>query len=525
MSTKQAVFVRSYKDSLAPSADAVESEGKPMPQRDRAFSFYSAYSFGSKTNTDKQGPVPGPPAVSKKVEDDLETVLDVSEKLMPYDESGKRTYERACKKVGVTPASNCLRNLEMSANLDLQYYGLGPKAIIPVAMALMINNSVTQLNLEGNGLGAEGISYIQKMMEDNNCILDINVAGNQLLSRGADCIASMLTKNKTITHLNLSDNGFVDADATCLAKAIENHPRLSALNISHNNFGDQSAHSFSHMMAENGCLQEVDLSWNHFRGRGAQMLGKGLAENISVKVLNLSWNGVEDEGAMALGKSLTQNGVLQELDISCNRVSPQGFLDLLKALGRNDTLETLRIGKNNISDAGAEMAVDLLKKMHHVNLKLLDLSDVILSNAINPRIEEMQTVHPDLKIVYGYTDSYGKRKLRSYDMVSEAIEIMQTYCQMQGITLVEMFARFDADGSMSVTHAEFREGLKDAKIPLSPLHIDKLIESLDQDGDGEIDFSELVIGTEEKISGSAKSSKSKPSSASVSNATQDTATE
>lgn len=31
-------------------------------------------------------------------------------------------------------------------------------------------------------------------------------------------------------------------------------------------------------------------------------------------------------------------------------------------------------------------------------------------------------------------------------------------------------------------------GLQEAKIPLSPLHVDKLIESLDQDGDGEIDF-------------------------------------
>ena len=65
-----------------------------------------------------------------------------TEKVLPYDESGKRTYERACKKVGVTPASNCLRNLEVSQSLDLQYYGLGPKSIIPVAMALMVSPSV-----------------------------------------------------------------------------------------------------------------------------------------------------------------------------------------------------------------------------------------------------------------------------------------------------------------------------------------------------------------------------------------------
>ena len=34
----------------------------------------------------------------------------------------------------------------------------------------------------------------------------------------------------------------------------------------------------------------------------------------------------------------------------------------------------MQVGKNNISDAGAEMAVDVLKKMPNINLKLLDLS-------------------------------------------------------------------------------------------------------------------------------------------------------
>lgn len=69
-------------------------------------------------------------------------------------------------------------------------------------------------------------------------------------------------------------------------------------------------------------------------------------------------------------------------------------------------------------------------------------------------------MHPDLQISYGYTDSYGKHKMRSYDMVAEALSTMQSFCQENKIQLVEMFARFDADGSTSLTREEFNEGLK-----------------------------------------------------------------
>jgi hypothetical protein len=41
---------------------------------------------------------------------------------------------------------------------------------------------------------------------------------------------------------------------------------------------------------------------------------------------------------------------------------------------------------------------------------------------------------------------------------------------------------------MSVSYDEFKEGLKQSGIPISPAQIDALIAYLDRDGDGEIDF-------------------------------------
>ena len=83
-----------------------------------------------------------------------------------------------------------------------------------------------------------------------------------------------------------------------------------------------------------------------------------------------------------------------------------------------------------------------------------------ICNTVNAQIEATRTVHPNLTCRHGYTDSYGKRRLKSYNIVEEALNEMQSYCDARNINIVELFSRFDADGSMSVSHDEFKQGLK-----------------------------------------------------------------
>ena len=84
----------------------------------------------------------------------------------------------------------------------------------------------------------------------------------------------------------------------------------------------------------------------------------------------------------------------------------------------------------------------------------------MLSDRFKAKLEEVNKVHTDFKCPYGYTDSYGKRKLRHYSVVGEALKAMKDYCAEKGMNIVELFSRFDTDGSMSVTHEEFKEGLR-----------------------------------------------------------------
>jgi len=62
-------------------------------------------------------------------------------KTLPYDETGKRTYERACKKLGVVPSSTCMKKLANVTTLDMKNYGLGPKGTMAVAIAMVVRKS------------------------------------------------------------------------------------------------------------------------------------------------------------------------------------------------------------------------------------------------------------------------------------------------------------------------------------------------------------------------------------------------
>ena len=72
----------------------------------------------------------------------------------------------------------------------------------------------------------------------------------------------------------------------------------------------------------------------------------------------------------------------------------------------------------------------------------------------------MSSRHNAFTCPYGYVDSYGKRSFKKYDVVGEALGAMNAYCNKHNINIVELFSRFDADGSMSVTHEEFELGLR-----------------------------------------------------------------
>ena len=73
-----------------------------------------------------------------------------------------------------------------------------------------------------------------------------------------------------------------------------------------------------------------------------------------------------------------------------------------------------------------------------------------------------------------------------------AAQQLQQMLKEQGIDLDTAFMQLDADGSGSVTHREFKDGLAELGITLPHAQMKELIATFDEDGDGDIDYDEFV---------------------------------
>lgn len=65
---------------------------------------------------------------------------------------------------------------------------------------------------------------------------------------------------------------------------------------------------------------------------------------------------------------------------------------------------------------------------------------------------------------------------------------LKNFAKKKKFRLVDLFRQFDKDSSWSVSHEEFRLGIKSSGIEMSEADICTLIDRLDSDGDGEVDY-------------------------------------
>lgn len=73
-------------------------------------------------------------------EEDLETILDLSETPCEYDETGLKIYGSACRKFKALPSNSLQKKLANATEIDFQNYGLGPKEAMALAIPLVVSN-------------------------------------------------------------------------------------------------------------------------------------------------------------------------------------------------------------------------------------------------------------------------------------------------------------------------------------------------------------------------------------------------
>nr|XP_005990309.1 PREDICTED: leucine-rich repeat-containing protein 74B isoform X2 [Latimeria chalumnae] len=417
-------------------------------------------------------------------DDGWETDLEIEEAKAPSDATGRTSYLGACKKYGVVPISFFLRHM-LDCELVMEHHGLGPKGAKALSVPLVSNTSILKLNLRDNWLEGNGGAAIAEMLKENCYITEVDLSDNKLGYKGAQAISAMLKENTSLVKVLLSGNEFDDRTAEPLAEAFMTNQKLECMDLSHNVLGDKAGEILGNAIGENTGMKELDLSWNCLRGKGAIAIAKGLEANIFLRVLDLSYNGFGKGGAAALGEAVKVNNVVEELNISNNRISPEGAVLFAMGLRENKTLRVLNMARNPMQSAGCYGILKAMQGNPATALESLDFSNITVNKDFDELYTAVKELFTNLEVKHGgNADMFSKKKPKA-----DPLTKLKQYVKENKLQLVEFFETVGEDRSTLITRLEFQQGLQKAGIPLSEQELQQLMDFLDKDKNGEIDFS------------------------------------
>nr|XP_022321253.1 leucine-rich repeat-containing protein 74B-like isoform X3 [Crassostrea virginica] len=418
-----------------------------------------------------------------------------------------QAYLDSCSHLGITPVTYLSKQMS-NKGIVMRNHSIGPVGARALAIALLSNDSITSLDLEDDGIEAEGAIAIAEMLEINQNITDVNISENCIGTKGLRAISKLMANNSVIQSLDMSGSNLVDNDAHFLADILKNNSTLKELILSHNGISEQGGYILATAIANNDTLRILDLSWNHLRGKGSLAIAASLQKNIGLRKLDVAWNGFAKNDAIVLGKSIKENTTLKELDISHNRLEKEAIGFLMQGVKDSDGLEILRLGGNCITPDLAMVILTCIGQSETCRINLLDFGSNEVDENFLTLLDDLQSTKT-LNVVYGQVikrDNARDRKGDGIDGNLDATYELYKYMNEHNYRVIDLMKWLDKDGSMSVSREEFKRGMITAEVPLTEHQLDVMLDKLDTDGDGEVDFAKL-----EKLLNESCSSENVPS--------------
>nr|XP_006640375.1 PREDICTED: leucine-rich repeat-containing protein 74B-like [Lepisosteus oculatus] len=421
-------------------------------------------------------------------EEEWDTDLELEDMKEPYDPTGHSCYKAACKVFGVVPVSYFLRHMN-DTELIMMHHGLGPQSAKALAVPLVTNTSILKLNLRDNWIEGLGGAAIAEMLKENCYITEIDLSENKLGERGAQALSSMLLENTTLVTISLSGNDFDDHAAKHLAEALVSNQKVESMVLSHNMMGDGAGETLGNAIAENTGLKTLNLSWNCLRGKSSIAVAKGLGANIFLRKLDLSYNGFGKDGAAALGEALKVNNVLEDLNISNNQIPPEGAVRFAMGLKENKTLKILSMSRNPMQSAGCYGILKSMEGNPESAIETLDFSDIIVNKDFDELYNKVKEMFPNLQVKHERNaDSFS---FKTSKVPKDPLGKLKYHIKKNNLKLEDSFDSVEEGGSALITRAEFQLGLKGIGTCLTMEEVQQLMDDLDKDNCGEIDFREF----------------------------------
>lgn len=409
------------------------------------------------------------------------------------------TYLSSCQTLGIR-VTNCILRELAETRLSIKYHHLGAPGLRAAAIALVNNTVVQHVDFTSNDGGPRGAVYIADLLKENLYITDLSFAENGIGSVGVQAICEAVKDNRTLQGLSLAGNRLGEPDAGHFIKLFDSNTTLKRLDLSGNKFGSGGGVILASVIGRCDNLLELDLSWNNLRHRGATAILVALTVNDSITKVDLSYNGFADAGA-SLGGLLAENTALTSLDLTSNRICDNCVTFIADGLKKNVALKTFLVGKNPYRP---DSAMKILQAVHDVEptseMRDLDLSDQSVELEFLDLLQKVR----DKRQLFMTHGTVIKAPLVDEVVAppvdvenSDPMMVLMECITQKRLRISDLFTKLDKDENQSLTKQEFIRGLQSLSIPMNAKSIDALIKKLDVNGNGEIDFIELMEGHKE----------------------------
>lgn len=403
--------------------------------------------------------------------------------------SQEQIYLAACKKLGVPPASNFIKQMG-SSKVDLRHYGLLDQGLLAVCHALNRNITVTTLNLHDNGITKTGAQGLASLLEENCFLTDLDISGNDIGVEGSQAMERMLKNTSSLRQLHVSNICRNGGHILPLLEGLKENYYLKVLDLSHNCLNDEGAATLGSILCETSSLEFLNVRWNNITAQGAADLINGLRDCYTLKELDFSWNSLSGVGAQALRVALEANESLLHLDVTNTSIRLPEAKIIAKGLKRNKTLQVLYIGNNPYLSKGVHALLKAIRRNHESALEELHLQGMALDRDCHKELEDVIQKRPNFNCTWQISIQGGQaRDLMSPEKASP-LDVFVRFARNSGLRMMDMFKELSGKRD-TIVEEDFIAGLKKMNISMTKADLKTVFSILDVNRDGKLQFHEF----------------------------------
>jgi hypothetical protein len=142
-----------------------------------------------------------------------------------------------------------------------------------------------------------------------------------------------------------------------------------------------------------------------------------------------------------------------------------------------------KLGLNPMESAGCFSIIKALQKNPNTKLEQLDFSEIIVDRYYKDEFKNFQTVFPHIQVKTGSDEMKLKPKVKIHPIVK-----IKNFTEKKKLKILDFFAEYDKNSSMSVSRNDFINAINNLGIHLSDDEIEQMLRELDADGHGDINY-------------------------------------